>query len=164
MRIYIPSTTTELVKLRDDKALPGPLAAAAVTPELRDFYIDPDPDELEYVALVEAAGFSLRLVDADAAAARRRAVIAAEVPDAAVEPTPSAGRASVRLVSNLTLGQVVSVYIDGADAEPAVTAASAVVIEADLGSDNAQFIVDEATAHELGWYATQELGPLLELL
>ena len=38
------------------------------------------------------------------------------------------------------------------------------VIAADLGSEDDQFAVDGAEAHELGWYATQEIGPLLELL
>ena len=35
---------------------------------------------------------------------------------------------------------------------------------ADLGSADAQFIVDGAEGYDLGWYATQEIGPLLELL
>ena len=34
----------------------------------------------------------------------------------------------------------------------------------DLGSADAQFIVDGAEGYDLGWYATQEIGPLLELL
>jgi len=164
MRIYLPSTTTELATLRDAESLSGPNPATAVTAELREWYSDPERDELEYAALLEAARLSLRLVDADPSAARRRVVIAAEVPDEAVEPDPRGGRASVRLLRTLTLADVVALHVDGADAEPAVSAATAVVIEADLGSDDAQFLVDEADAHELGWYATQELGPLLELL
>lgn len=164
MRIYLPSTTTELATLRDTESLAGPRPATAVTAELREWYSDPELDELEYAALLEAARFSLRLVDADPSGARRRVVIAAEVPDEAVEPDPRGGRASVRLLRNLTLADVVALHVDGADAEPGVSAATAVVIEADLGSDDAQFLVDEADAHELGWYATQELGPLLELL
>lgn len=164
MRIYLPSTSSELTTLRDDEVLPGPRAATAVTPELREWYLDTDSEELEYAALLEAARLSLRMVDADASAARRRVVIVADVPDAAIEPDPGAGRASVRLLEELSPAEVVSLHVDGADAEPAVAAAAAVVIEADLGSDDAQFVVDEAEAHELGWYATQELGPLLELL
>jgi hypothetical protein len=39
-----------------------------------------------------------------------------------------------------------------------------VVLEADLGSEDAQFVVDQAEGHELAWYATQEIGALLELL
>lgn len=164
MRVYVPSTTTELTKLRDNGPLPGPRAATAVTPELREWYVDTDREALEYAALLEAARLSLRMVDADVSAARRRVVLAADVPDSAVEPNPDAGRGAVRLLGTLELAEVASLHVDGADAEPAVTAATAVVIEADLGSDDAQFVVDEAEAHELGWYASQELGPLLDLL
>jgi len=164
MRIYLPSTTTELEMLRDAQALPGGKAATAVTAELREWYLDSDSDELEYAALLEAARLSLRMVDADPAAARRRVVIVAEVADSAVTGDARTGRASVQLLGPLGLAEVASLHVDGADAEPAVTAAASVVIEADLGSDDAQFTVDGAEAHELGWYATQELGPLLELL
>lgn len=164
MRIYLPSTTTELATLRDDEVLPGPRAATAVTAEFREWYFDTDLEALEYAALTEAARLSLRMVDADLGAVRRRVVLAADVSESEVEPDPGSGRGSVRFVGDLDLAAVVSLHIDGADAEPAVTAATAVVIEADLGSDDAQFIVDEAEAHELGWYASQELGPLLELL
>lgn len=164
MRIYLPSTTSELAILRDNEVLPGPRAATAVTADLVDWYVDDDLEELEYAALLESARLSVRMIDADPSAARRRVVIAAEVADAAVEPDPGAGRGSVLLVTDLRLEHVVSLHVDGADAESAVSAAAAVVIEADLGSDDAQFAVDEAEAHELGWYATQELGPLLDLL
>lgn len=164
MRIYLPSTTTELARLRDTEELPGPRSATAVTDAFRDFYLDPDVDELEYLALREAAQLSLRMIDADFTAARRRVVIAAEVPDAAIRLDPSNGRGSVRLETGLSLAEVVSVHMDDAQAESAVSAATTVVIEADLGSVDAQFLVDETEAHELGWYATQELGPLLELL
>ena len=37
------------------------------------------------------------------------------------------------------------------------------VVEADLGSEDAAFRMEQAEGHELGWYATQEIGPLLEL-
>lgn len=164
MRIYVPSTTSELTELRDEELLPGPRPATALTSELREWYVDDDTEELEYAALLEAARLSLRMVDADPSAARRRVVIAAEVADSSVAPDMGSGRGSVRLVGELGLAQVVSLHVDGPDAEPAVAAATAVVIEADLGSEDAQFVVDEAEAHELGWYATQELGPLLELL
>lgn len=164
MRVYLPSTTTELTNLRDNQALPGPRTATAVTADLREWYSHTDVDELEYAALLEAARLSLRMIDADPSAARRRVVIAAEVPDSVVEADARIGRAAVRLLGSLDLADVVALHVDGADAEAAVTAATAVVIEADLGSDDAQFVVDEADAHELGWYATQELGPLLELL
>jgi hypothetical protein len=45
-----------------------------------------------------------------------------------------------------------------------VRAAVNVVLEADLGSEDAQFVVDQAEGHELAWYARQEIGTALELL
>ena len=59
---------------------------------------------------------------------------------------------------------VAAVHLDGPDAEPAVSAAADAVLEADLGGDDAKFLLDEAEGHELLWYASQEVGPLLDLL
>jgi hypothetical protein len=64
----------------------------------------------------------------------------------------------------VTRAEVASAHVDGADAEDDVRKAVGVVLEADLGSDDAQFVVDQAEGHELAWFATQEIGPLLELL
>ena len=56
-------------------------------------------------------------------------------------------------------------YAEGDDeaAEQDVRAAAEQLVEADLGSEDAAFVVDQAEGHELQWYATQEIGPLLEL-
>jgi hypothetical protein len=70
----------------------------------------------------------------------------------------------VRVEADVRLRDVASAQIDGAEAEADVSAAVAVVLEADLGSEDAQFAVDQAEGHELAWYATQEIGPVLELL
>ena len=67
-------------------------------------------------------------------------------------------------VREIRVRDVASAHIDGADAEDDVRAAVNVVLEADLGSEDAQFVVDQAEGHELAWYATQELGAALELL
>ena len=170
MRVYLPATTTVLRTLVDEGRLPGPRRAVAVTPQLREFYAltdaDADTEELEYAALLTAARSSLRLLDVDPAAARRRVVVAADVPDDAVVPNddPDAERGEVRVTSDIGLADVASAHIDGADAEKDVRAAVGVVLEADLGSDDAQFVVDQAEGHERAWYATQEIGPVLELL
>lgn len=162
MRIYLPATSTDLASLRDEGLLSGPRPGCAVTPELQSWYANSDLEEVEYAALLEAARLSLRMIDVDPGAARRRVVIAAEVSDSAVEADPGSGRGAVRLAGDLILADVISLHVDGTEAETAIIAATAVVIEADLGSEEAQFTVDEAEAHELGWYAIQELGPLLE--
>ncbi|MGY1618575.1 DUF6912 family protein [Geodermatophilus sp. SYSU D00691] len=174
MRVYLPATTTVLRTLVDEGRLPGPHTAFAVTPALRDFYAvseaEADTEELEYAALLTAARASLRLLDVDPLAARRRVVLAADVPDAAVEPRddpavdPDAERGTVRVPGDIALRDVASAHIDGSEAEDDVRAAVDVVLEADLGSDDAQFVVDQAEGHELAWYATQEIGPALDLL
>ncbi|WP_324274185.1 DUF6912 family protein [Blastococcus brunescens] len=94
MRVYLPATTTVLRRLVEEGALPGPHTVFAVTPQLRRFYelndADADLEELEYAALLGAARASLRLIDNDPTAARRRVVVAADVPDDAVRPIDDA--------------------------------------------------------------------------
>ena len=170
MRVYLPATTSVLRTLVDDGRLTGPLTAFAVTPGLREFYAlsdaGADEEELEYAALLSAARASLRLLDIDPFAARRRVVLAADVADGSVHPIDDADteRGAVRVETDVELRNVASAHLDGAEAEEDVQAAVAVVLEADLGSEDAQFVVDQAEGHELAWYATQEIGPALELL
>ena len=170
MRVYLPATTNGLRTLVDEGRLTGPLTAFAVTPGLRDFYAlsdaGADEEELEYAALLAAARASLRLIDVDPSAARRRVVLAADVPGSVVTEVedPDADRGAVRISGDVALAAVASAHVDGAEAEDDVRAAVGVVLEADLGSEDAQFVVDQAEGHELAWYATQEIGTLLELL
>jgi hypothetical protein len=165
MRVYLPATIRTLRELVDTGELgPAPLTGFAVTPELTAWYRDSDQEELEYAALLEAARGSLRLLDQEFGSVPRRAVVAADVPDDQVELRPDLDRAAVRVTVPVPLERVAAVHVDGSDAEKAVAAAVAVVLEADLGSDDAKFVVDGAEGHELLWYATQEVGPLLDLL
>jgi hypothetical protein len=170
VRVYLPATTTVLRTLVDEGRLTGPTTAFAVTPALREFYAlseaEADEEELEYAALLSAARASLRLLDIDPFAARRRVVLAADVADGSVHPIDDADteRGAVRVEADVELRTVASAHLDGAEAEEDVQAAVAVVLEADLGSEDAQFVVDQAEGHELAWYATQEIGPALELL
>lgn len=170
MRLYLPATTSVLRTLVDEGVLPGPHTVFAVTPQLREFYersdADADIEELEYAALLAAARASLRLIDVDPTAARRRVVVAADVPDSGVTPLDDADtdRGAARVEGNIRLSDVASAHIDGAEAEDDVRAAVTMVLEADLGSEDAQFVVDQAEGHELAWYATQEIGPAVELL
>src|SRR6202020_3346493 len=83
MRVYLASTLPGLADiLAQGQAGSAPLRAFAVTPALREAYATGDDEELEYVAMLAAAKQSLRLLDADPGAPRRRAVLAADVPDA----------------------------------------------------------------------------------
>ena len=163
MRVYLPATSTTLRQLRDESRLgDGPLTAFAVTPGLRDWYTDDDIEELEYAAARLASRAALRLLDVDPAAARRRAVVSAEVSDAAVTVRDDLDRGAVGVSEPVPLSSVAAVHVDDEDAEAAVAAAAAVILEADLGLESAQNTVDDAEGFELSWYAPQELGEVLD--
>ena len=138
--------------------------AFAVTPTLREAYAEGDDDELAEVALRDAALASLRLLAGEETSALppRRAVVVAEVED--VTARPDLDDAVVRLSGPIAYDDVIAVYVDNADAEPAVLPAIEAVDAADLGDDDAEFIVGDAQDHDLAWYAAQELPFLLELL
>src|SRR5207248_1158698 len=116
----------------------------------------------EYAALVEAARGSLRLIDGDAAAARRRVVVAVDVPHASVTVRDDLDRGVVQVAAPVPLASVASVHVDDPEAEPTVAAAAESIIAADLGSDEAQEAVDDAEGFELAWYANQEIATLLD--
>jgi hypothetical protein len=165
MRIYVPATSTALRRLLAEGALAGdPLTAFAVTPGLREWYLDDDPEALEYAAMGEAARASLRLLDADPLAARRRVVVAADVPDGDVRPRDDRDRGVVEVDRSIPMAAVASVHVDDAEAEPTVASAAEAIVAADLGDEAAQQDVDDAEGYELSWYASQELAAWLELL
>jgi hypothetical protein len=165
MRIYVPATTSTLRTLAGAGELgPAPLTAFAVTPGLREWYADDDSDELEYAASGQAVRASLRMVDADPLAARRRVVLAADVADDQVTVHDDLERGAVRVASVITLAGLTSIHIDDADAQATVAQAAAVMLEADLGGERAQELVDDAEGYELSWYATQELDDVLASL
>ncbi|MCW2714211.1 MAG: hypothetical protein JWN88_1258 [Frankiales bacterium] len=166
MRVYLPSTLSGLQTLLDTDALgPVPQPGFAVTGALREWYVEGDEEELEYVALTLAARASVRLLDRelllDPKARARRVVVVAEVDD--IEPASDVDRAAVRVLQPVGLRVVKAVHVDGPDAEADVRVAAEQLVEADLGSEQAGFLVEQAEGHELQWYATQEIGPLLEL-
>lgn len=162
MRIYLPATLTTLRGLHKTGEIgPAPVTGFAVTPSVREWYLDEDDEVLEYAAFTEAARAALRLLGGDPLAPRRRAVVAADVPDDQVRPHPELDRAVVRTTVPVTLAQVASVHLDGAAAEPDVAAAASAVLAADLGDEDAQFAMDGAEAHELEWYGVQELADLV---
>jgi hypothetical protein len=162
MRVYLPATVPSLRALHDAGELgPAPLTGFAVTPTLREWYASGDAEELEYAAFSDAARASLRLLDADPTAPRRRAVVAVEAPERAITLHGDLDRAVVRVQEPVPRAWVQAVHLDGADAEDDVRAAAGAILAADLGDDDAQFTVDSAEAHELRWYALQELPDLL---
>jgi hypothetical protein len=163
VRVYVPATTNGLRSLLEGGTLgEAPVTAFAVTPALREWYVDDDTEALEYAAMSEAARACLRLLDADPAAARRRVVIAAEMADSAVTVRDDLDRGVVGLTAPVAMADIASVHVDDADAESAVAAAAESIIAADLGDPAAQDRVDDAEGFELSWYASQELETLLD--
>ncbi|RFU85311.1 hypothetical protein DY218_17940 [Streptomyces triticagri] len=168
MRVYVPLTLTSLAEAhRAGELGPGPLTAYAVTPALREWYLSDDIEELEYAALNRAAGASLRLVAGDPSTARRRVVLAADVPDSAASVDPDRGLdagalGEVRIAGAVPLAKAAAVHVDSDEAAADVTAAAEALGAADLGDDDAQFTVDGAEDHELLWYATQEIANLID--
>jgi len=138
--------------------------AFAVTPTLREAYAEGDDDELADVALREAALASLRLLAGEGTSdlPLRRAVVVAEVEGATARP--DLDDAVVRLSAPIAFTDVIAAYVDNADAEQAVLPAIEAVDAADLGDEDAEFIVGDAQDHDLAWYAAQELPFLIELL
>ena len=164
MRVYLPSTFPGLRALLDAGQIGDPpLPGYAVTGELREWYAEGDLEELEYVAMTLAAKASVRLIDADPDAVRRRVVVVVEVPDEQVQLVPHVDRAAVKVSAVVPLKDVQAVHVDDPAAVPDVTVAADAVVEADLGSEEAAFRMEQAEGHELAWYATQEIGALLEL-
>ncbi|MCK2221135.1 hypothetical protein MF672_046145 [Actinomadura sp. ATCC 31491] len=167
MRVYLPCTLPALATaVKAGEVGPAPLTGYAVTPALTEWYASGDTEELEYVALTEAARASLRMLAADRAdgveAPPRRVVIAAEVPEGSAKAGADLEeRARVRLAEAVPLAKVAAVHIDDVEAAADIEAAVAALPAADGGDDDARFTVDGAEAHELMWYATQEIPDLL---
>jgi hypothetical protein len=159
MRVYLPSTLLGLADiLAKGEAGPAPLRAFAVTPALREAYASGDDEELEYVAMLAAAKQSLRLLQTDPAAPRRRVVLAADVPDAEVSWHAYDDDPAAAMVGGaIAVAAIASGHVDELDAMADVAAAADAITAADAGDDDAGFTVDSAEAHELAWYATQEL-------
>lgn len=137
-----------------------------MTPALREWYVSDDIEELEYAALNRAAAASLRLIAGDPGEVRRRVVVAVDVPDgqAVADPDHSLDPSSlgeVRIASAVALAKAAAVHVDADDAEKDVSAAASVLGAADLGDDDAQFVVDGAEDHELLWFGVQEIPNLI---
>jgi hypothetical protein len=162
MRVYLPSTLPGLSDiLANGEIGPAPLRAFAVTPALREAYASGDDEELEYVAMLTAARQSLRLLDADPDAPRRRVVLAADVSGTGVSWHAYDDESAAVLVSELIpVAALAAGHVDDLGAATDVAAAANAIAAADAGDEDALFAVDSAEAHELAWYATQELPDL----
>lgn len=162
MRVYLPFTMPALARLLAEDQTAPLVRGYAVTPALREWYSSGDDEELEYVALTQAARASLRLLLADPQAPGRRVVLAAELPEEQVAGIAGFDEpALVEIKVAVRVRDVVSGHIDDPGAAADVRAAVDALPDADGGDDDARFVVDGAEGHELLWFATQELRHLL---
>ena len=161
-RVYLPTTVPALARAHATGSFAGSRDAHSVTGVIREWYVEGDLEELEYVAMTEAAGASLHLLAADPDAPRRRVVVAADVAESAVTDVPDDRfRSAVRLSADVEVSAVASVHVDEDRAEKAVAEAIIALPAADAGDDDAQFVVDEAEAIELLWYDVTEIPDLI---
>jgi len=165
MRVFLPSTLPAVAyALKVGHVGPSTLPGFAVTPALREAYATGDTEELEYAALTEAARASLRMLADDPAAPPRRVVLAAEIPAEQVSWDARDGEpARVVVSAAVPVERLASAHVDDSEAGPDVRSAVEALLAADAGDEDAQFTVDGAEGHELGWYATQELSYLTDL-
>jgi hypothetical protein len=90
-------------------------------------------------------------------------VLAAEFPPDQVKlDTRDKEPARVLVNQAVDLARLASAHVDDLDAADDVRKATQALAAADAGDEDAQFAVDGAEGHELGWYATQELRFLAE--
>ena len=164
MRVYLPSTLPAVAGLLLIGEIRPPVRGYAVTPALREWYSSGDIEELEYVAMTHAARQSLRLIAADQAAPRRRVVLAAELAEYQVTASTDFDEPGIVEISEpVLLRDVQSGLVDDVSATDQIAAAVTALAAADVGDDDAKFLVDGAEGYELQWYATQELGDLAGL-
>lgn len=172
MRVYLPGTIALLRMSVTSGEVHAPSGIAfGVTESLQAEYPDTDSEELEYLAMTDAARASLRLLAESGVstegggrgdAPATRVVIAADVP--AATPYPQGDRAAVKIAAAVPWADVAAVHVDGADVADVIRAAADAVDAADLGDLDAEFAVGEATSHELAWYAPGEVAYLLDEL
>ncbi|MFE9242781.1 DUF6912 family protein [Nocardiopsis sp. NPDC006938] len=148
MYVFLPSTVPALAALLDR----GRLEGEALTAFTADAGPDGDTEEAEYDAMYAAARASLRMLAEDPGAPRRRVVLAAEMPDAAVEHggRHAEGVARVTVAGGVPYKKLRSVHIDDTDAADDV---------AESAADPAS---EAAEDHELMWFGVQEIRYLVE--
>ena len=139
---------------------PAPMTGFAVTPGLREYYLDDDLEELEYAASAEAARSHPAADRCRSGAARRRIVISADVTRVRRDSRRSRSRRGSG-DADIPIAWCASIHADECAAEETVTAAAPLIDAADLGDPEAEEKVDDAEGFELLWYATQELETLL---
>lgn len=164
MRIYLPATMGALGVLVSRERLDGPHTAYAVTAAAADF-TGYGETALGHTARQDAAFASLRQLYVDGSGPRRRVVIAADVPDEAVTPTPRMTAAcAVSLSCAVRLPDVACVYADSGDAATAadIAAGAEAVPGVDLGVLDDEMLVAKAESHQMHEHARQDIRDLAD--
>lgn len=182
MRIYLPATLPMLRKaVADGGFRPIRGHGFAVTASLAAEYPGADSEDLEYLAMHDAALASLRLVAAgDAEPVRVVLAVdsdsvgagmatpgggsqpaSASTPGQPVVERGELGRAVVAVAGVVPWSAVASVHLDGGDVAAVIRAAGDAIDAADLGDLDASVVVGEAEDIDLAWYAPGEIGYLL---
>jgi hypothetical protein len=134
------------------------MLAHALTDEVRGQLAELGEEELEYAALSAAAQESLALLSEEDQP--RRVVVVAEAPS--VLAVSGAEPSLVEVDQVIPLAKVVAVHVDSEDAGADVEAARGALDAARAGEEEAETTVDRCLDHELGWFATQEIGALAQ--
>jgi hypothetical protein len=112
MRVYLPVTLPALASAHAAGAFTGVVSAHAVTPTMREWYVEGDLEELEYAAMTEAAEASLRLIaEADDAPRRRRGRRGGRA-GRAVRPARRGASVGGPALADVPLDAVASVHVD----------------------------------------------------
>lgn len=155
-RVYVPTTMRGLrAVVSSDGIGPAPFAAHAVTDAVRTELADGSDEEWEYAAASAAALVSVGLLGDDDPP--RRVVVAVDVPS--VRAVASDDPTLVEVAEAVPLRRVAAVLADSGAAETDVAAAREAVLEGAAGADR---LLDRCLDHDLGWWAAQEIGALLE--
>ncbi|HSE09432.1 MAG TPA: hypothetical protein VLB29_12265 [Nocardioidaceae bacterium] len=158
-RVYVPCSLSRLRGVLVSGGVgPVPILAHAVTDDVRSALADLGEEEWEYAVLTAAAQDSLGLIGEDDTP--RRVVLVAEAES--VSMLDGAEGSVVEIDEVLPLRKIVAVHVDSEDAVEAVSAARDAWAAADAGDAEAARIVERCADHELGWFATQEIGELVE--
>lgn len=142
-RVFVPSTLAGLAGVATAGGVgPAPFPAFAAAPGAEE------TEEGEYDALLAAAEAALALLGPDDRPVR--VVLALDAP---VAPEGRQGN-EVLVTSVVPLADLAAVHVDTEDAAAEIQAAVAAPQDEDA--------VETALAHELAWYAVQEIGDLID--
>lgn len=173
MRVYLPATHSMLATFAKEQTMPIRSGVGfALTIGVREFYDQGgDDEELGYMAFLDAARASLRLLATEDESGEeetfpnRRVVVSADIPDANLTDDPESGESVVRVEpAQITIDQLRAIHVDDEDAEAATKKAKECIDAADLGDEAAELVLGDCEDNLMSWYDSKELGVLVDLM